>query len=180
MVQRRAVVYFSLDSDRRPLLAHMLGAAIVQDLQTTAAALQHRPTATVVVIDEFAALAAEHVARLFARARSAGISLVLGTQELSDLRLPERETLLEQVLGNLTVLIAHRQVVPASATLIADIAGTHGAWATTVRTDGGGTRSRGREYTAHPDDIKTLRCGWAAVIVPTGKRPVRFTRIFSL
>ncbi len=35
-VRRRAVVYFSLESDSRPLLSAMLGAAIVQDLQTTA------------------------------------------------------------------------------------------------------------------------------------------------
>ncbi len=42
--------------------------------------------ATLVVIDEFSAVAAEQVVRLFGRARSAGISLVLGTQELSDLR----------------------------------------------------------------------------------------------
>ena len=67
---------------------------------------------TLVVIDEFSAIAAEQVVRLFGRARSAGLSLLLGTQELSDLRLPGRERLLEQVLGNLSVLIAHRQVVP--------------------------------------------------------------------
>ncbi|HEV2999080.1 MAG TPA: hypothetical protein VGX16_08220, partial [Solirubrobacteraceae bacterium] len=98
-VRGRAVVYFSLRSDSRPLLAQMLGSAIVQDLQSTVAALQGAPVGSVVVIDEFSALAAEQVARLFARARSAGMSLVLGTQELSDLRLPGRERLLEQVLG---------------------------------------------------------------------------------
>ena len=41
----------------RPLLTQMLGAAIVQDLQTTVAALQGRPTPTLVVIDEFSAIA---------------------------------------------------------------------------------------------------------------------------
>jgi type IV secretory pathway TraG/TraD family ATPase VirD4 len=187
MVEQRAVVFFSLESDRRPLLAHMLGAAIVQDLQSTQAALQStqaalqsQPIGTLVVIDEFAALAAEQVVHLFGRARGAGMSLVLGTQELSDMRVPGRELLLEQVMGNLTALIAHRQVVPASATLIAEVAGTQGAWATTVSSDGRGTRSRGREYMVHPDEIKTLPRGHAAVIVPTGKRPVRIARIFSL
>ena len=97
----------------------MLGAAIVQDLQTTVAALQREPVPTLVVIDEFSALAAEQVVRLFGRARSAGFSLLLGTQELSDLRPPGARALLEQVLGNLSVLIAHRQVVPGSAELIA-------------------------------------------------------------
>ena len=31
-------------------------------------------------------------------------------------------------MGNLSVLIAHRQVVPSSAELIAGLAGTRGAW----------------------------------------------------
>jgi conjugal transfer pilus assembly protein TraD len=179
MIERRAVVYFSLESDRRPLLAHMLGAAIVQDLQSAVAALQGRPIPTVVVIDEFSALAAEQVSRLFGRARAAGMSLLLGTQELADLRVAG-EGLQDQVMGNLTSLIAHRQVVPASATLIADVAGTQGAWSTTMHSDGKGTRSRGREYTVHPDEIKSLPLGHAVVIVPTGKSPVRTTEIFSL
>jgi hypothetical protein len=179
MIEQRAVVYFSLQSDRRPLLAHMLGAAIVQDLQSTVASLQSRPIPTVVVIDEFSALAAEQVSRLFGRARGAGMSLVLGTQELADLRVAG-PALQEQVMGNLTAVIAHRQVVPDSATLIADVAGTRGAWQTTMHSDGKGTRSRGREYTVHPDEIKGLPCGHALVIVPMGKRPVRITKIFSL
>jgi Type IV secretion-system coupling protein DNA-binding domain len=180
MIEQRAVVYFSLESDRRPLLAQMLGAAIVQDLQSATARLQGRRIPTVVVIDEFAALAARQVAGLFARARGAGISLMLGTQELADLRVPGLEQLHDQVMGNLTSLIAHRQVVPDSATLIADIAGTRGAWSTTMHSDGKSTRSRGREYTVHPDEIKSLPRGHAIVIVPTGKCPVRITRIFSL
>jgi hypothetical protein len=178
-IEQRAIVYFSLQSDRRPLLAHMLGAAIVQDLQSAVAALQGRPIPTVVVIDEFSALAAEQVSRLFGRARAAGMSLVLGTQELADLRVAG-PALQEQVMGNLTAVIAHRQVVPDSATLIADVAGTRGAWSTTIHSDGRGTRSRGREYTVHPDEIKSLPLGHALVIVPTGKRPVCVTQIFSL
>jgi hypothetical protein len=180
MIERRAVVYFSLESDRRPLLAQMLGAAIVQDLQSATARLQGRRIPTVVVIDEFAALAARQVAGLFARARGAGISLVLGTQELADLRVPGLEQLQDQVMGNLTSLIAHRQVVPASATLIAEVAGTQGSWSTSISSDGRSTRSRGREFVVHPDEIKGLPRGHALVIVPTAPRPVRIARIFSL
>jgi type IV secretory pathway TraG/TraD family ATPase VirD4 len=163
-VQMRAVVYFDLDADRRPLLTQMLGAAIVQDLQTTVALLQSQPTPTVVVIDEFAALAAEQVVRLFGRARSAGFSLVLGTQELADLRLPGRDTLLEQVLGNLSVVLAHRQVVPASAELVCGLAGTRGAWRTS-RQDGGRTsRTRTREAVLSVEELMNLAPGCAAAI----------------
>src|SRR4029077_20538641 len=121
-VRSRAVAYLNLDADRRPLLAQMLGGAIVQDVQTAVASLQRRPVPTLAVIDEFSALGAENVVRLFGRARSAGVSMLLGTQELADLRIAG-ERLLEQVLGNLSVLIAHRQVVPDSAALVASMAG---------------------------------------------------------
>jgi len=178
-VRARAVVYFNLESDSRPLLTQMLGAAIVQDLQTTVAALQGRPTPTLVVIDEFSAIAAEQVVRLFSRARSAGCSLVLCTQELSDLRLPGRDRLLEQVVGNLSVLIAHRQVVPDSAELIASLAGSRGAWRSSHHSDGRMTRTRTHEGVLEANEIVSLGVGRAAVIVLADGPDVRIARIFS-
>ena len=157
----------------------MLGGAIIQDLQSAISSLQARPVPALVLIDEFSALAAEHVVRLFGRARSAGISLLLGTQEVSDLRLPGREQLLEQVLGNLTTLIAHRQVVPDSAELIARLAGTRGAWSSTWNRDGRGTRTRVREYLIGPDEVKALARGHAAVIRLSGHARVAVTRVLA-
>jgi conjugal transfer pilus assembly protein TraD len=178
-VRRRAVVYFSLESDSRPLLSAMLGAAIVQDLQTTAASLQRAPAQTLVVIDEFSAIAAEQVVRLFGRARSAGFNLLLGTQELSDLRPPGGERLLEQVLGNLSALIAHRQVVPSSAELIASIAGTKGAWKVSRHSEGRNTRTRTRAPMLDPDQVMSLGRGWAAVLVLGDGASARIARMFS-
>jgi len=178
-VRARAVVYFNLESDSRPLLTQMLGAAIVQDLQTTVAALQGRPVPALVVIDEFSAIAAEQVVRLFSRARSAGCSLVLCTQELSDLRLPGRERLLEQVVGNLSVLIAHRQVVPDSAELIASLAGSRGAWRSSRHSDGRITRTRTHEGVLDSNEIVSLGVGRAAVIVLADGPDVRIAHIFS-
>jgi type IV secretory pathway TraG/TraD family ATPase VirD4 len=163
-VRTRTVAYFNLESDSRPLLAQMLAGAIVQDLQATVARLQGSPVPTLVVIDEFSAVAAEHVVRLFGRARSAGISLLLGTQELSDLRLPGRESLLEQVMGNLSTLIAHRQVVPDSAELIVRLAGSKGTWRSTQRSDGSSSRARTRVGVLEPGEVMRLERGWAAVI----------------
>jgi hypothetical protein len=179
MVQSRAVVYFDLQADRRPLLTQMLGAAIVQDLLTTVAELQARPLPTLVVLDEFSAIAAEHVVRLFVRARSAGVSLVLGTQELSDLRPPGRERLLEQVIGNVSVLVAHRQVVPESAHLVAELAGTKGAWRISRHSDGRSTRTRSREGVLDASEVMSLPRGWAAVLVLTGGSRVFLARIFA-
>jgi len=180
-VQAREVVYFNLESDSRPLLAQMLAGAIVQDLGATVAQLQRNPVPTLVVIDEFSAVAAAQVVRLFGRARSAGISLLLGTQELSDLRLPGRESLLEQVMGNLSALIAHRQVVPQSAELVARLAGNKGAWRASQRDDGSITRSRTKVPALEPDEVMRLGRGWAAVITLTGGRSAgaRVARVFA-
>jgi type IV secretory pathway TraG/TraD family ATPase VirD4 len=175
-------VYFSLEADRRPLLAKMLGAAIVTDLVSLAAAHQSNPVPTVVLIDEFPAIGAEHVASLFGRARSAGISLLLATQEFADLNAVGRGALREQAIGNVETVIAYRQNVPDSAELLAGIAGTRPAWITTQQTrrhlirhglTGLGTRTRGHEYVIHPYRVKQLATGQALVITPTtGARPV--------
>jgi type IV secretory pathway TraG/TraD family ATPase VirD4 len=178
-VEGRHVVYFELDADTRPLLTQMLSAAIVGDLQTTVASLQGRPVPTIVVIDEFSALAAEHVVRLFGRARAAGFSLVLSTQELSDLRLHGREVLLEQVMGNLTVVLAHRQVVPSSAELIASLAGSKGAWRTSRNGAGHVSRTRVREGALSPDTVMSLGLGCVAAIVLSDDRDARLARVLS-
>jgi hypothetical protein len=175
-----AVVYFNLESDSRPLLSQMLGAAIVQDLQSTVSALQGSPRPTLVVIDEFSAIAAEQVVALFGRSRSAGFSLVLGTQELSDLRPPGRERLLEQVMGNLSVLVAHRQVVPASAELLSRMAGTRGAWRMAWSSDGRTTRTRSAEPVLAPECLTTLPPGWAAVMALGRADGVRLTHVTSI
>jgi hypothetical protein len=176
----RAVVYFNLEADRRPLLAQMLGAAIVQDLQAMVAALQGRPLGTLVMIDEFSAIVPERVVGLFARARGAGISLLLGTQELADLRVPGRELLHDQVMGNLSTLIAHRQVVSASAELIAGMTETRGVWRTSHHSDGGHTRTREHENVLRAEQITGLPRGWAAVLGLADGGCVSITRMFSV
>jgi type IV secretory pathway TraG/TraD family ATPase VirD4 len=178
-VRERAVVYFGLKADSRPLLSQMLGAAIVQDLQTTVASCQGRPIPTLVVIDEFSAIAAEQVVGLFGRARSAGFSLLLGTQELSDLRLPGRERLLEQVLGNLAVLIAHRQVVPSSAELISNVAGSSGTWKVSRHSDGRTTRTRAQRPVLEPGRVMSLERGWGAVLELEHGGGARIAQMFS-
>lgn len=187
-VMERAIVYFRLDSDRRPLLSAMLAGAIVGDLVTLVARMQKKPVPTVVLIDEFSAIMAGQVSRLFGRARSAGISLILATQELADLRTVGDGTLREQVLGNVATLIAHRQNVPESAELIAQIANTKRVWITTQQTERGifgavvesgrSSRRRGHEYNIDPSRIKDLWTGQAAVIAPGSQQPPAIAHIY--
>ena len=87
--------------------------------------------------------------------------------------------LLEQVLGNLTSVIAHRQVVPASAELIARLAGSRGAWRTTVSSDGRSTRTRVSEPLIGPEEVMSLPTGHAAVIRLSSPRGAAIARMHS-
>lgn len=178
-----AVVCFSLDSSRYGSTARLIANLIAQDLkslvgwvQQCRAAGDERPGA-IVAIDEFSALDSDNLAGLFQRGRSAGVSLVLSTQEIADLR-SVSEDFADQVLANCEVLIAGRQNVPASAELIAEYAGTRTVWNRTYQTghkgpgpkplfdfDGQlGSKRRVEEFRVHPNVIKGLGVGEAVVI----------------
>ncbi len=184
-LDRADVVLFRLEADRRPLVAPMVGAAIIQDLVAIDDERQHgEPRPGLIIIDEYSAVGARQVGRLFGRSRGARLSQVLGTQELGELESIDANavggggSVLNQTAGNLEVLIAGRQNLPDSAEMIAAIAGTRGAWITTQQTHtpaaglltGLGSRSRGREYVIHPDTIKGLDVGEVAVIEPRLRR----------
>jgi type IV secretory pathway TraG/TraD family ATPase VirD4 len=185
-LRRRSVVYFELDADRRPLLAQMLAGAIVGDLITLAASPAEQRVPTVVAIDEFSGIGASQIVRLFARGRSAGMSLVLATQELADLEAAGDRALRDQVLGNVGAVIAYRQNVPSSAALISEVAGTRPAWITTQSmsapllgqgTPGSSSRRRGEEPIIDPSRVKRLGTGEAVVIAPGSGRSPSLTRI---
>ena len=72
-LRRGDVVYFNLEADRYPKAAALLGSALIVDLIGLTAEHQRNPLGACLLIDEFAALSAEQVSQLFARARSAGL-----------------------------------------------------------------------------------------------------------
>lgn len=184
------VLYFQLDADRYPAASKLAAAALLSDLVGLSAELQGETLGGLLVIDEFAALAAEQVSRLFARARSAGLSLLLGSQSLADLRAARPEdpsdTLTEQVLSNIEFAVVHRIGDPDSAERLAQTAGTAPAWSLTQRVSGAGqmigeragTRTRGREFLVVPDQFKRLGTGEAVVIDPRAKRPGQIVRVW--
>jgi type IV secretory pathway TraG/TraD family ATPase VirD4 len=171
------VVLFSLNSSRYGSLSAQIGTIVIQDL---VAAVGHRltepgRTPAVIGIDEFSALGADNVIGLLARGRESGVSVILATQELADLDRAARG-LRDQVLGNTAFKIAHRQDVPSSATMIAEMAGTERVWEPTYRIGpgpfGGHDRSRGtrrqvEQFLVHPNEIKRLRTGQGIVITKT-------------
>jgi hypothetical protein len=187
-LQGPEVVVFSLNSSIYGNLAAQLGTLAIQDLVS---ATGHRlqwgadgqpPPQATVAIDEFSALGADHVLALLARGRESGVSVLLATQELADLERAGRG-FRDQVLGVTAVKVAHRQDVPSSAQMIAQMAGTERVWAHTHNmrspfsaTPGSrGTRREVEQFIVHPNEIKSLNTGQAVVLTKT---PVaRSTRV---
>ena len=105
---------------------------------------------------------------LLARGREAGVAVLLATQELADL---DRAApgFRDQVLGIISVKLAHRQDVPASARMIAEMIGTERVWEETRdlqspfgrRTASRGTRREVERYVVAPqrDQVAADRPG---------------------
>ena len=175
------VVLFSLNSSTYGKLASQLGALAIQALTSAAGrrlqAGGSAPAPATVALDEFSALGADNVLSLLARGREAGISVLLATQELSDL---ERAApgFRDQVLGITALKLVHRQEVDASAVAISSLAGTEPAWRETRQLPalGGGrglasrgSRSEIERPVVHPNEIKRLSTGQLVLLsnVPT-------------
>ena len=203
------VVLFSLNSGTYGQLSAQLGTLAIQDLVSSVgerlragerspdgdgagieagrgAGDADRPSPAIIAIDEFSALGSDNVIALLARAREAGVSVLLCTQELADLD-RAAHGLRDQVLGNTAIKLAHRQDVPASAQTIAQMAGTEKAWEETRQLGGRllaghetrrGTRRQVEQFIVHPNEIKTLPPGEAVLISklpPARARTVRVT-----
>jgi type IV secretory pathway TraG/TraD family ATPase VirD4 len=182
------VVLFSLNSSRYGQLSAQLGALAVQDLVTAVGARLSetgREIQATIAIDEFSALRGDHVESLLTRGRESGASIILVTQELADLDRAARG-LRDQVVGVTAVKIAHRQDVPSSAQLVAEIAGTETVWDHVYQSSGRAPfgRDRGRtssrqveRFVIHPNEIKSLPTGQAVVITKLPEARARTVRI---
>jgi conjugal transfer pilus assembly protein TraD len=180
------VVLFSLNSSRYGSLAAQVGTLAIQDLiSVSGERLDHTgdARAATVAIDEFSALGSDHVLALLSRGRESGFSVLLATQELSDLERAGRG-FRDQVLGLTTVKIAHRQDVPGSARTIAEMAGTKLAWDETRQlrspltpTGSRGTRRQVERFRVHPNVVKTLGPGEAVLLVKSPAAQVTLVRV---
>jgi type IV secretory pathway TraG/TraD family ATPase VirD4 len=187
-LEHREVVLFSLNSSTYGKLASQLGTLAIQDLIAAAGDRLDRssgakPIPATIGIDEFSALGTENVVGLLVRGREAGLSVLLVTQELADLDRAGRG-MRDQVVGNTAVKIAHRQDVPASAQMIAEMAGTRTAWAETEQIGGRfggygrrGTRHEVERFVVHPNQIKSLRTGEAVMITKLPQAGVRLLTV---
>lgn len=191
-LEGREVVLFSLNSSVYGRLSAQLGALAIQDLVAAtgerlnrAALGAGRVPQAIVAIDEFSALGADNLLALLARGRESGVSVLLATQELADLD-RAGHGFRDQVLGVTAVKVIHRQDVPASAQLVAQMAGTHTVWENSYQIGRGplggystsrGTRRQVERFVIHPNQIKTLPTGEAILITKTPAADVQVVRV---
>jgi conjugal transfer pilus assembly protein TraD len=182
------VVLFSLNSSTYGKLSAQVGSLVVQDLIAAAGhrlSLPQRAPA-LIAIDEFSALDSDNVVSLLARGRESGVPVLLATQEFADLERAGRGVR-DQVSGVTALKIAHRQDVPASARMIAEMVGTERVWEQTHQTGshllfgshdtGRGTRREVERYIIDPNEIKTLPVGEAVVITKLPRAQARTVRV---
>lgn len=174
-VLAKRVVVMSLSGLSHSSFTPALGAMIVEDLKTVAAAIgsRGRDDYIYVVLDEFNLFAGEQVVNMINKSRSAGFCCLIATQELADLAAAGGEELVAQVIGNTNVKIVHRQDVPSSADYMAEVVGTQKIYQKTLNTKesllgkrptGEGSVQTQDEYIVHPNVLKNLGQGQAVVI----------------
>ncbi len=188
------VVLFSLNASTYGRLSAQLGALAVQDLVSAAGARERSANRELVpatvAIDEFSGLGADHVMALISRGRSAGISVLLATQELADLDRVARG-FRQQVIGSTAVKIAHRQDGAESAWEVARLSGSEKtwehSWSQPEAPFTGGRRAGGRvssqlvdRYQVDPAVVQTLGTGEAVLITKLPRSETRLTRIQRL
>jgi hypothetical protein len=176
------VVYFRLDTDRTGHVGRAIAQMVLLDLGAAASAMMGRGVGTFVAIDEFGALEASALERLFTRGRGAGFSVALGTQTLADLS-AAGSAVRERVGATVSALVCHRLGGQQDAEWAAQLIGTVPTWETTTRTDGWslpteqGTRTRGHRFEVHPADLQRLECGEAYLASLEHGGPRRSARV---
>jgi hypothetical protein len=176
VMREPSVTYLSLSSTAAGEDVELFGRVITQDLKQVcdqrmrAIERGEDPIPVLIMYDEFAALReARQVVDLLLQARQARAPLVISTQYL-----PEEPAIRKPVLSA-GVLIVHR-VEAEDAEVIAAQFGTHTTTALTAQVDyDTGTSEKGsvrwvEEYNIHPNVLKDLPVGMAAVFARRTKR----------
>ena len=168
IIDRREVAYFRFDTDRTGNVGRAVAQMVLLDLGAAASARMGSGAGTFVGIDEFGALEAPALERLFTRGRAAGFSVALGTQTLADLS-AAGQGVRERVGATISAIICHRIGEQGDAEWVAQLIGAVPTWQNTVRTDGlgrptpEGTRTRGYRFEVNPSQLQRLGRGEACV-----------------
>lgn len=178
----REVVYFRFDTDRTGNVGRAIAQMVLLDLGAAASARMGTGVGTFVAIDEFGALEAPALERLYARGRAAGFSVAVGTQTLADLR-AAGPAVRERIGATVSAVVCHRIGGQDDAEWVAQLIGAVPAWQSTVRTNrlgwstDEGTRTRGYRFEVNPAELQRLGAGEAVVASLDRTSPRRSARV---
>lgn len=182
VIDHREVAYFRFDTDRTGNVGRAIAQMVLLDLGAAASARMGSGAGTFVGIDEFGALEAPALERLFTRGRAAGFSVALGTQTLADLS-AAGQGVRERVGATISAIICHRIGEQGDAEWVAQLIGAVPTWQSTVRTDGfgratsDGTRTRGYRFEVNPSQLQRLGRGEACIARLDETGPERSSRV---
>lgn len=183
-IARREVVYFRFDTDRTGNVGRAIAQMVLLDLGACASEMMGAGVGTFVAIDEFGALEAPALDRLYARGRAAGFSVAVGTQTLADLR-AAGPAVRERVGATISGVVCHRIGEQADAEWVGQLIGAVPTWQTTIRTEGyarhtaEGTRTRGYRFEVNPSELQRLGPGevFVARLDEVGRRRARRAQV---
>jgi hypothetical protein len=172
------LLVFSLPQGDYPELIPHVTRYVIAAINAVASRIEREndPAYMVFFVDELSAFDGEQLSATLERVRSAGIRVLLATQSLSNYYSAGAEKLLHGALDNAELVIVHRQLVPEAAELLASVGGTVEGWEHTHKVadshgymigwDEQGERARrlADHFRVHPNEIKALALGQAAVI----------------
>lgn len=183
-VAEQEVIYFRLDTDRTGNVGRAIAQMILLDLGAAASERMGVGVGTFVAIDEFGALEAPALERLYARGRAAGFSVAVGTQTLADLR-AAGPAVRERIGATVSAVLCHRIGGQADAEWMAQLIGAVPTWQSTIRTNRWGvpseegTRTRGYRFEVNPAELQRLGAGeaYVACLSETEGRRARRARV---
>lgn len=168
VIEQRGVAYFRFDTDRTGNVGRAIAQMVLLDLGAAASAWMGQGAGTFIGIDEFGALEAPALDRLFARGRAAGFSVAVGTQTLADLR-AAGPAIRERIGATVSGIVCHRIGEQNDAEWVAELIGAIPTWQNTIRTlwptipSPLGTRTRGYRFEINPSQLQRLKPGEAYV-----------------
>lgn len=181
-IERHEVTYIRLDTDRTGNVGRAIAQMALLDLGAVASSMMGQGVGTFVAIDEFGALEAPALDRLFTRGRAAGFSVALGTQTLADLR-AAGPAVRERIGATAAAILCHRIGGQEDAEWVAQAIGGVPAWEMTTQTNRlgiateEGTRTRGYRYEVNPSELQRLAPGQAFVARLSESGPRRSARV---
>lgn len=182
VIRDRGVAYFRFDTDRTGNVGRAIAQMVLLDLGAAASAWMGEGVGTFIGIDEFGALEASALDRLFARGRAAGFSVAVGTQTLADLR-AAGPAVRERIGATVSGIVCHRIGEQGDAEWVAELIGAVPTWQSTVRTNrigmstDQGTRTRGYRFEVNPSQLQRLGPGEAYVARLDGCESRRAARV---